>query len=118
MEDLSRFIGRITQAIPCYPQPRGPQKMGLKKNNTDDRQTMKLLAVVTELSTEFRINVKEWLASDECKRIGKLGCWGYGREPDGTIKLGLIFYVKKGSTGQDYRNALRCLTLIRSNPDL
>jgi hypothetical protein len=114
MENLDQFVNRILQAIPCYLQPR-TSKIGLKKYDTNNKNQMGLFAVVTEQKTRFHINAKCWLASDECKTIGKLGRWGHGKQPNGCVLPSLIFYVEKGSTGQDYRDAVRCLTIIRNN---
>jgi len=117
MEKLDQFVNRIIEAIPCYPQPR-TDKIGLKKYDTHNKKQMGLFAVVTEQKANFHINAKYWLASDECKKIGELGPWGHGKESNGSILPGLIFRVKKDSSGQDYRDAVRCLRIIRNNPSL
>jgi len=58
---------------------------------------------------------KEWLANDQCRKLGKLGRWNYGKEKGGTKLPSLVFYVGKDGMGQDYQNAIYCLKVISNN---
>lgn len=118
METLKEFVERLKKEIPCYYHQRVKGNFSLTKYDTSSRE-MGLFAVVTELKYKFRIMGKEWLANDECKKWGKLGWWDHGTNRDGTKRHGLIFYVNKGSKGQDkdYNDAVRCLKVILKNLD-
>ena len=116
IETLSDFIHRLAEDVPCYShQRKSPKEYSLKKHNTMKQKGMGHFATVYDKPRkgQFKLITKEWLADDECKQNGKLGRWGYGTEPNGTIQLGVVFFVNRGSLGEDYQKVLRCLRIVK-----
>ena len=122
METLIDFIERITRDIPCYSHPRVETKgISLKKYNTMKHGEMGHFATVYERPTfrDFNIIVKEYLADNRSKGdANKRAPRSFGNDPSNPKHAGLVFYVEKDSTGQDYQRVFHCLQVIRNHPSL
>lgn len=101
MATIDIFINQLKGSIPCNAHPR-TKGISLTKYDEEDGRDMGLFAIVAVQKDRFKIKAKEWLADDLCRKIGKPEPWGHGKEKDGSILPGLIFFVRKGSRGQDY----------------
>lgn len=122
METLDEFVARLCRDIPCHSHHRQESEgISLKKCDTMVHGRMGQFAAVHDRTTKdkFRIVIKEWLADEWCQTNAcERNPKSFGNNPNNPKHAGIIFFVKKDSTGKDYQNTIRCLKVVRNSPQM
>ena len=119
IETLAEFAVRLSKSVGCYSHPCNSGYFSLKKVNTDLKGRMGVFGWVRELKrmNAFEISTYKRLG-DKCnvthladKQVP--GMHYVSKKDDaGGAGTGIVFYVQRGSTGQDYQKAVQTLIAI------
>ncbi len=110
METLEEFVERLRALVGCYSHPCKSGNYSLKKFNTDIKKKMGVFSWVSQLKTigVFRVDTYK-------KHADKAGVSELADGEDLNMhwgQPGVFFFVKKGSTCDDWQKALRVLKAI------
>lgn len=118
-ESLEKFVVRLSKSVNCYSHPCKSGIFSLKKVNTALKGRMGVFGWVRELKRMNLFEISTYKKyGDRCNvtHLSRKEVPGMhyvskkdDAEGDGT---GIVFYVQKGSTGQDYRKAEQALKAI------
>ena len=119
METLAEFVVRLSQSIGCYFHLCNSGIFSLKKVNTDIKGRMGVFGWVRELkrinafeiSTYKKLGGKSNVTHLADKEVP--GMHYVSKKDDGEgAGTGIVFYVQRGSAGEDYQKAVQALIAI------
>ncbi len=110
METLDKFVDRLARTVGCFSHPCNSGIISLKKQNTTTRGNMGVFGWVRELKRTNRFEVSSY--KDRAERAGVHHLADGERSKMHWNDTGIFFFVKKGSTGEDFHRAVKALRSI------
>jgi hypothetical protein len=109
METLQEFARRLSLSVECYFDPC-KSYFALKKNNTRKNGKKGVFAYVLELRKTAQFKIDTWTQFADKANVTQLS----DGEKDNLMwgSPGVFFFVRKDSTGDDYKKAIESLRAI------